>query len=263
MLALRSLHVISISGWDILRAVTFTHDYPFHLVGAYDAWWLGHTWSLSVEEQFYLLWPTLFALLPRKKSLVLAGAIAFSGPLLRLASYYLLPALRSHEAFMFHTRIDALMMGCFAAYLLDSPAWRERIQKIPAGPVLLASSIFVLAVVPYALGCFSPHSLARNVVILVMPTLSAIAIASAILTLVAGKAGIVHTLFNLPAVAHIGKLSYSLYIWQQLFLSPGSVVSPLSLAWRVLAIYGVSLCSFNLVEMPFLKLRKKFRRVPE
>jgi peptidoglycan/LPS O-acetylase OafA/YrhL len=262
VLALRSLHLISISGWDIFRAFTFTHDYPFRAHGEY-AWWLGHTWSLSVEEQFYLLWPSLFALLPRKKSMALAGTIAFSGPVLLLASYYLLPFFRSHEGFMFHTRVDALMMGCFAAYLLDSPRWRERIKKIPAGPVLLASSLFVLAVVPYALGCFPLHSLARNLVTLIMPSLSALAIAASLLTLVAGKTGIVHALFNQPAVAHLGKLSYSLYIWQQLLLSPYSISTVPSLLWRVLAIYGMSLCSFNLVEMPFLKLRKKFRRVQE
>jgi peptidoglycan/LPS O-acetylase OafA/YrhL len=193
--------------------------------------------------------------------MILAGVIAFSGPVLLLANHYLLPALRGQEAQMFHTRIDALMMGCFAAYLLDSPAWRGRIRKIPVGPILLASALFVLAVVPYARLCFRTHSLAGIAVALVMPTLSAVAIAAAILTLVAGKAGPIHALFNQPAVAHIGKLSYGLYIWQQLFLY--SVPSPLSFAWRIPAIYAVSLCSFNFVEKPFLKLRKKFRRVPE
>jgi len=261
--ALRSFHLISIPGWDIFRAFTFTHDYPFHLHGQDYSWWLVHTWSLSVEEQFYLLWPTLFALLPRKKSMALAGIIAFSGPLLLIANHFLLPSLRGHEGFMFHTRVDGLMMGCFAAYLLDSPRWRERIQNIPVGPVLLASSIFVLAVAPYAQSCFPQHSVARDLVTLVLPTLSAVAIACAILTLVAGKAGIMHALCNQPAAVHIGKLSYSLYIWQQLFLSSHSIPTVQSLLWRVLAIYGVSLCSFNLVEMPFLKLRKKFRRVQE
>ena len=269
--ALGALHLIDISGMDIFRAFTFTHDYPFHLHGPDYSWWLFHTWSLSVEEQFYLLWPTLFALLPRKKSMALAGTIAFAGPLLLSANYYLLPFLRSHENAMFHTRVDALMMGCFAAYLLDSPRWRERIRKIPAGPVLLVSSLFVLFAVPCALGHFPQHSLARNLITLIVPTLSAVAIAAALLTLVAGKSGILYGLFNHPAVAHIGKLSYSLYIWQQLFFgqrrfffSHGvGFFSPWSLLWRVLAIYGVSLCSFNFVEMPLLKLRKRFRRVPE
>ena len=52
---------------------------------------------------------------------------------------------------MFHTRIDMLMIGCLAAFLLDSPSWRQRIRKIPVAPVLLASSIFLLMIGPTSL----------------------------------------------------------------------------------------------------------------
>ena len=162
---------------------------------------------------------------------------------------------------MFHTRIDILMMGCLVAFLLDSPSWRQRIRKIPVAPVLLASSIFLLMIEPSILGHRSAHSLLRAATSAILPTIEAAAIAAAILILIAGKAGIAQAVLNQPAVMHIGKLSYSLYIWQQLFLSPGTSSKPLSLLCRILLIYVVALCSFNFVEKPFLSLRKRFRRV--
>jgi peptidoglycan/LPS O-acetylase OafA/YrhL len=262
VIALKSAHAVSISNLDILRAFTFTHNYPFGAHAEY-AWWMNHTWSLSLEEQFYLVWPGLFALLATKNSRLLAMAIALGGPLLRAANYYLLPSLRGHEGGMFQTRIDILMMGCLAAFVLDSPGWRERIRNLPSGAVLLASSLFLLGIEPYLSTRHIGHTLARAAFSAAMPTIEAAAIAAAILVLVAGRTGMAYAALNQPAVMHIGQLSYGLYLWQQLFLSADAASNVWSLAWRIAAIYIVSLCSFRFVEKPFLRLRKKFRRVPE
>lgn len=261
VIMLKSIHAVTISSMDILRAFTFTHNYPFRGHEDY-AWWLHHTWSLSLEEQFYLVWPGLFALLAKRKSVYLAMIMALSGPTLRVANYYLLPSLRGQEWQMFHTRIDVLMMGCLAAFLLDSPSWRKRIQNVPANPVLLASSIFLLGIEPYVVGHYTGHTLARAAFSMTVPTIEAGVIAFAILILVAGKASMASTVFNQPAVMHVGRISYGMYLWQQFFLYPSSVSSLRSLLWRVPAIYLASLCSFNFLEKPFLNLRRKFRRVP-
>jgi peptidoglycan/LPS O-acetylase OafA/YrhL len=261
VIILKSVHAISISDMDIFRALTFTHNYP--LGGSSDyAWWLHHTWSLSMEEQFYLIWPGLFALLVKKKSMLVAGVLAFSGPVLVLANYYLLPSLRGQEESTFHTRVGTLMMGCLAAYLLDSSSFRTWIKKVPAGPLLLAAAVFLLVIDPCIELHFKGHSAIRAVLGLVMPTVEAIVIAASVLILVAGKAGVIHWVFNQPIVAHIGKLSYGIYIWQQLFYEHGSAPTLWALLLRTLAIYGVSVCSFHFMEKPILGLRRKFRRVP-
>ncbi len=89
--------------------------------------------------------------------------------------------------------------------------------------------------------------------------MEAVAIALTLLVVVAGKPGLPSKVLNARVPTHIGKLSYSLYIWQQLFLYPGSAASILSLLWRLAAAYLVALCSFRFIERPFLKLRSRFR----
>jgi peptidoglycan/LPS O-acetylase OafA/YrhL len=253
-------HVISIEWLDIVRALTFTHNYPLSMRHPRDyAFWLTHTWSLSLEEQFYLVWPGLFAILRPKHAARLAAILAFSGSFLRIANYYLLPSFRGLVGTAFHTRIDILMVGCASAFLLESPAWNARIKKIPVLPTLAATSIFLLVADPFFTNHFGLHSRANAIARLIVPTFEALAIALTLLIVVAGKPGMARSVLNWRVSTHIGKLSYSLYIWQQLFLAPHTATRFFPLLWRLPAIYVVSFCSFNFFERPFIKLRSRFR----
>ncbi len=258
--ALKMAHAISIDWLDILRALTFTHNYPLSIYRPDQyAYWLTHTWSLSLEEQFYLVWPSLFAFLRPRHAARLAAALALAGPVLRVLDYFALPSMRGTAGTAFQTRIDILMVGCAAAFLLESPAWRARIRRIPARPALTATTLFLLVADPVLTNHFAYHSPVNMAVRLSFPTLEAFAIALTLLVVVAGKPGLAFRALNWKASAHIGKLSYSVYIWQQLFLAPRSATSLISLVWRFIAIYVVAFCSFNFFERPFIKLRSRFR----
>jgi len=258
---LKITHVISIEWLDIVRALTFTHNYPLsmHRPDNY-AFWLTHTWSLSLEEQFYLVWPSLFAFLRPKHAARLAAALAIAGPVLRIVNYYAFPSLRGLAGIAFQTRIDILMAGCASAFLLESPAWRARIRKIPVWPTLTATSLFLFFADPFFTNHFAFHSRADAIVRLIFPTFEALAIAFTLLVVVAGKPGLAYRALNWRVSTHIGKLSYSLYIWQQLFLPRDIAASIFSLLWRLAAAYLVALCSFRFVERPLLKLRSRFRQ---
>ena len=263
VMGLRSAQVIAVSGIDLLRAFTFTRNYPIWVHGQEYSWWLNHAWSLSLEEQFYLVWPSLFAFLSWKGSRYFAAATALAGPALRVGSYYLLPGLRGYGRGMFHTSIDLLMMGCVAAFALDSPRWRERLKKIPANAVVVAAIGFLFGLEPWILGHLRAHTFGNALAEVFMPTFEGCMIAASILVLVTGTGGMVRTVLNQRLVMHVGKISYGLYLWQQLFFLPGSVPSVAGLLWRWTAAYLMALTSFHLLEKPMLGLRKRFRRVPE
>ena len=61
---------------DVLHAATFTMNYHHDR-----AWALNHSWSLAVEEQFYLLWPLLLLLLGSRRAIVCAVLFVFAAPL--------------------------------------------------------------------------------------------------------------------------------------------------------------------------------------
>src|SRR5574337_202485 len=71
---------VSLTGRDFAFAATYTVNYyPHH------PWQIGHLWSLSVEEQFYLLWPLALLALRERRALTVAVAAIFTGPLVRFA----------------------------------------------------------------------------------------------------------------------------------------------------------------------------------
>jgi peptidoglycan/LPS O-acetylase OafA/YrhL len=105
---------------------------------SWGAGWLGITWSLAVEEQFYLLFPPVVLLTPRRALLALCVALFGFAAFFRaghegLASYCLLPA-----------RIDALMVGVAIAILLR---YRTVVAHVAdAGPIVKGSLLALVVV---------------------------------------------------------------------------------------------------------------------
>ena len=103
-------------------------------------WPLGHLWSLSVEEHYYLLWPFFVLRLPRRKLQWLLFAIVVIVPLARFVFTYLLPGQEPYAIyFLTPFRIDGIALGSLLALLLEQKSWQERLKKWSgAGAVLRA-----------------------------------------------------------------------------------------------------------------------------
>jgi peptidoglycan/LPS O-acetylase OafA/YrhL len=215
---------------------------------------ITHTWSLSIEEIFYVFWPLAFLFLRRKIAVEkLAAAFIFVMPLVRLGLYFAAPRLRGHEFYMVQGWVDTMMVGCFLALLQDSAVfavWKRRfINGWYAG---LAFAIGFVAV-PLILEKL-PNGVAGAFRVLIAPTLLALSIGVILVYVVEHSHSVVGRVLNLPAVRLIGIVSYSLYLWQQLFLSPEFKLLPLGYIYIILA----TTLSYWLVEKPSMWLRLRW-----
>ena len=106
LLLLSHTTALSESPCQVLTAVTYTKNY------ACSGWFDGHFWSLSVEEQFYLFWPTLMAaVLPRKRLFQIVLAPHLVGAGLTRASSTATGTLNVHLA-----HVERRPAGCAAAW---------------------------------------------------------------------------------------------------------------------------------------------------
>ncbi|HZB83947.1 MAG TPA: acyltransferase [Rubrobacteraceae bacterium] len=97
---------------------TFTHNFAMAQLGGWGTLWLGHTWSLAVEEQFYLFLPFFIRSFSREKLPYLLIGLILSAPLLRAFLYEFHP----HGDLAFYVlmpcRADALLLGVLCAYTI-------------------------------------------------------------------------------------------------------------------------------------------------
>jgi peptidoglycan/LPS O-acetylase OafA/YrhL len=92
-------------------------------------WGLGGTWSLAIEEQFYLTLPLLIRTLsPRRLAAVLVGGVV-AAPALRILFYALWPHHYLSWFVIMPCRADALLLGALGAMAVRDPTWRERLQR--------------------------------------------------------------------------------------------------------------------------------------
>ena len=238
---------INVRPIELLSCVFFFRNYlsnnPWSFV-------TQHFWSLAVEEHFYLIWPGLLLLLGIRRARVFIVPIAMSIGLYRLGLvrcyyHFNLPAdffTRSD------VRLDAPLWGCWAALLIDG-GWTKSLTSLLKAPLCLGLILLCS-------GCavFEPPF---------GQTVIAASIPFVLLSTVLHPHAFPARCLELAPVKWIGRLSYSLYLWQQIFLVWPSYPRPLPFGWlqswplNFVAIFLFAMISYYLIEKPAIGWGRK------
>jgi peptidoglycan/LPS O-acetylase OafA/YrhL len=249
--ALAARGYVDVHAADFLASGCFLWNYLPMTSG----WWLGQTWSLSVEEQFYLLWPGTLFLLGSRKAAWLAILLIALEPAIRVASYFLWPGYRGHIPVMLHTRADILMFGCVLALLDDNAILRALLDHLARPAVMTAICAFLFMIDPLLAGRY------RGAYMLPFGlSLEGAAIAAIVAGLMRHPGSRAGRMFNLRPVAWFGSISYSLYLWQQMFLTPKNLTIAGRFPLNVLAAILAAATSYYWIEKPVLRMRPRFLR---
>jgi peptidoglycan/LPS O-acetylase OafA/YrhL len=199
-------------------------------------WFLGHLWSLSVEEQFYFLWPGVLKKWYRHRGAILVGVILFA-PVYRVGCHFLQLHGRADETFP--AVADVLAIGCMVAVLA------KRLPRI--GSMWAMGMILPVALVPVYLGMLRYH--VTLLLLFVLWPVMHLSIAGLLIHVVQNP----YWILNVRPIVWLGKVSYSLYLWQQLF-AYGNHQRP----WYFVS-FAIVLgsASYYLVEQPMLRVRER------
>jgi len=229
----------------LLHALTFTanynHDYN---------WYYNHLWTLSVEEQFYLLWPFTLYFLGLRRGLLVGGAMLFIAPFIRLAMFTFGHGPEIALSREFQAVADALATGCLAALLhnrLSDSKFFVRLTEWPAIPI---GGLLI------GLG-YGAALLWRPAAYVVGQTAANIGILLIIQHVVRHPEGWSCRLLNARPFVAVGVLSYSLYLWQEPFLFFLPHTWPTSFPQNLVLAFAAAIASYFIVEKPILRLKDR------
>jgi peptidoglycan/LPS O-acetylase OafA/YrhL len=228
---------------DLLHALTYTVNYHYNC-----SWYINHLWSLSVEEQFYLLWPLLLFFLGPRRGVKACILFLLLAPVARGIQFSLLPVqdkfALADVSRQFQAIGDTVATGCLLSlcynYLSTSSAymrilgWRSALVGATAMGIG-GGTFFLKPVLFYVVG----QSILTLGIVLILDV-----------TIRRSQSGF-GRLLSLKPIVFVGVLSYSLYLWQEPFLYFRSKMW--SFPTNVLLTVIAALLSYYCIERPFLK----------
>jgi len=241
---LAATRVIVVRGSDFVHALTYTMNYA-----PSRGWHLGHLWSLAVEEQFYLLWPAALVFATPHRAWRLALGVVCIVPIARLMEGVFWYSSLAHIG-TFESTADAIALGCLLALWRDrlwNHGWyRRAVESHWIAPLLLVVGLTVSL-------RFRPGLLLGT------PMVNA-ALTLGIDRVVRHPNGFLGRVLNAKPLVFVGTLSYSIYLWQQLFLNRASDSPAAAFPLNILLAACVAPLSYFLIERPFLMLRPRMEK---
>jgi peptidoglycan/LPS O-acetylase OafA/YrhL len=222
---------------------------------------LRHTWSLAIEEQFYIVWPLLVSgalWIVRRRPAVLAAVCVVGIGVSGVAMAVLFdPGDPSRAYYGTDTRMHQLMIGALLAVLMSRREVRARFRRA-TGAIAVLSAVALLAA--FATVQDQGAAYYRGLSILVAVTTATLVWATEL-----NPRSVVARVLSLRPVAWVGQISYGLYLWHwPVILAIASAPAPpvslpgattgLNLT-RLAVTFGVVIVSFYLVEQPIRRGR--------
>jgi peptidoglycan/LPS O-acetylase OafA/YrhL len=215
----------------------------------------SHLWSLSLEEQFYLIWPTLMVLVAARRRL---GLLAWAFVGFTAWRIFLIATGRTNwwKLYVYpDQRLDTILVGCGLALLLGGERF-ERLSRSVLERGWFAAASAVALVVWLVVAWSIPWSGA------VEHTTIAVGIVCLVHWLIRRPDSAVSRALRRPPLLFLGRLSYSLYLWQELFLARRT--PELDAIRRfpadLILTFACALASYYVVERPFLALKDRYAR---
>jgi peptidoglycan/LPS O-acetylase OafA/YrhL len=252
LLILAKVGWIETQGWELISTLFFIRNYFPIMHGQEIGVHTSQFWSLAVEEHFYMIWPVLLLMMgPRMRRIgcvsLACAILVFVWRSIDSASGWFTP-FGTNTMLKTDTRIDGLMWGCLAAVVypyIHKRLAQSRLRRTIWIPVLLAVLIAALAKSVPGISLF------RAILFPVLIMSTAIAPDSQL-----GR------LLELPFMKWVGRISYSLYIWQQLFVIPVTIsTSPVKwlqhFPYNLVLLFIPASISYYFLEQPLIHLGRR------
>lgn len=245
--------VIENIGWFL----TYTANFKFYEAGGLIDVWSNHLWTLSIEEQFYLAFPFLILLTPKKLEILV--------PIVLISASLLFKSLchGSGESINLLTIAQLDMLGAGVGLALIKNRFLEKFNLL-TGSVGKTTMIISLASCIWIYYFINPGS----TIWIAFDYLLLISFSLLVANTASGFSGITGKIFNNKILIYLGKVSYGLYVYHKvvpvmllIFLKKLDVQITNILVYYIinLAILLIAThLSWILIEKPFLKLKSKF-----
>jgi peptidoglycan/LPS O-acetylase OafA/YrhL len=232
------LNTPTLGAFETLSCILFFRNFI-----APDPGYTAHFWSLSIEEQFYLVWPAILFLCGNRKAqfVALAGALACAA--CRAATWNNYVGMRTCET---QIRADALLIGCLLALLVAEPVFRARIARWSNYLVVPAAIVLLFCMAHY-----------RHLTPLVESLAIAVLLAASTLHPRQPMASVL----SFAPLRWMGRVSYSVYVWNFIFFMMAS--DSLEGVAMMVLMWCFALLSYYFIELPCTRFGHRITRPRE
>jgi peptidoglycan/LPS O-acetylase OafA/YrhL len=220
-----------------------------------------HLWSLSVEEQFYFLWPFIALVASRRVLFIMLCTAIVASMVFRVAIDHMVPGVLSVR-YMTASCVDAFAVGALIAYAKHYKGWIGvgRCKWMFAGIGTLGLIISVLWLPHY-----TDHEIARRM----GHTFLVIFYGAILAQTAAGFGGLLGAVLTFKPILYLGRISYGIYVYH--YFAPAGVhwlaarfgvnmghQEPATLVAYTIFTLALAISSWHLLEFPINRLKRHF-----